>query len=172
MIKSDAKLKKLSEVFRMNNQKLISDAIDLLRDEKPFSGAIGLLAELYNRTTNDEIKSSIEGFLNDIKDQSAVSEVISEISHGWKPETTRMLLASCWQSGLDYSSYSMEIATVFMSADYATAIECLTVIGESAHALSEKQKNEILSYIDTSEQLLKPGMADLALELKSILTTD
>ena len=171
MIKSDAKLKKLSEVFRMNNQKLISDAIDLLRDEKPFTGAIGLLAELYNRTTNDEIKSSIEGFFNDMKDQSAVAEVISEISHGWKPETTRMLVASCWQSGLDYSSYSTQIVSVFISADYATAIECLTVIGESAHALSEKQKNELLSYIDTSEKLLKPGMSDLALELKSILTT-
>lgn len=169
MIKSDAKLKKLSEVFRMNNQKLISDAIDLLRDEQPFTGAIGLLAELYNRTTSHEIRSSIEAFLNDIKDQSAAPEVISEISQGWKPETTRMLVASCWQSGLDYSSYSMEITSVFMSADYATAVECLTVIEESAPALSEKQKHELLDFIDNKKQLLKPEMSGLALELKSIL---
>ncbi len=169
MIKSDAKLKKLSEVFRMNNQKLVSEAIELLRDEQPFTGAIGLLAELYNRTTSQEIKSSIEAFLNDIKDQSAVPEVMAQISHGWKTETTRMLVASCWQSGLDYSSYSMEITGIFMSADYATAVECLTVLGESAHALSEKEKQELLDYIDDKQHLLKPGMTDLALELKSML---
>jgi predicted DNA-binding protein len=171
MIKSDAKLKKLSEVFRKDNQRLISEAIDLLRDEQPFIGAIALLAELYNRTSNDEIKSSIEDFMNDIKDQSAAPEVISQITYGWKQDTTRMLVASCWQSGLDYSVYSMEITSVFMSADYATAVECLTVIEESVHALTTKQKQELLTYIDNKIQLLKPGMTDLALELKSILET-
>jgi hypothetical protein len=169
MIKSDTKLKKLSEVFRMNNQKLISEAIDFLRDEQPFSGAISLLAELYNRTTNHEIMSSVENFMNDIKDQSAAPEVISEINKGWKPETTRMLVASCWQSGLDYSDYSMELASVFIRADYSTAVECLTVIGESAHALSREKKHELLTYIDNNILLLNPGMTDLVLELKSIL---
>lgn len=172
MIKSDAKLKKLSEAFKTNNSKLITEAIELLRDEEPFEGAIRLLAELYNRTNDHEILKSVESFMNDIRDKSSAPEVISEIRHGWKPETTRMLVASCWQSGLDYSPYSVEIAEVFMISDYATALECLTVIEESVHDMSPEHKSEIVALINNKNQLLKTEMINLALELKSILTTN
>jgi hypothetical protein len=172
MIKSDAKLKKLSEALKMNNKKLIPEAIDLLRNEQPFEGAVGLLAELYNRTGEDEIRKSIEGFMNDIKDQATAPEIISEIMHGWNPETTRMLVASCWQSGLDYSSYSMEIAEVFFRSDFATALECFTVMEESVHILNTEQKRALLILIDNKSKLLKPDMTKLAHELKSILSQD
>jgi len=170
MIKSDAKLKKLSEALRTNNKTAISEAIDLLRDEQPFEGAIGLLSKLYNSTSEDEILKSVETFMNDIKDQSAVPEVISEIMHDWKPETTRMLVASCWQSGLDYSNYTREMAEVFFFFFFATALECLTVMEESVHSLKAEQKEELLKFIENKSLLLNPEMKSLALELKSIIS--
>ncbi|MBK9389934.1 MAG: hypothetical protein IPN68_06990 [Bacteroidetes bacterium] len=170
MIKSDAKLKKLHEALRTNNKAAIHEAIDLLRDEQPFEGAIGLLAELYNHTDEHEILKSVEAFMNDIKDQAAAPEVISEIMHDWKPETTRMLVASCWQSGLDYSSYTREIAEVFFSSDFATALECLTVMEESVHTLKSEEKKELLKFIENKSLLLKPEIMSLALELKSIIS--
>ncbi|HUX96288.1 MAG TPA: hypothetical protein VMV47_11215 [Bacteroidales bacterium] len=163
-------MKKLSEVFKMNNGKLITEAIELLRDEQPFEGAIGLLVSLYDRTTEDEILHSIEGFMNDIRDQSAVPEIIAEIRNKWKPETTRMLASSCWQSGLDYSSYTTELTNVFMISDYATAIECLTVIGESAATHSPEKRHKLINLIDNKIELLNTEMKNLALELKSILS--
>ena len=170
MIKSDAKVKKLSEVFRSNNPKIITEAIEMLRDEQPFEGAVGLLAALYDHTSEDEIRKSIESFMNDLKDQSAAPEIIAEIRHGWNPVTTRMLVSSCWQSGLDYASYSLDMAEVFMDSDYGTAIECLTVIEESIHSLSPDKKKEIKNLIDKKSSLLKPDMKNLAIELRSILT--
>ena len=51
-----------------------------------------------------------------------------------------MLVSSCWQSGLNYSEYSTDLAEVFLKGDYVTAIECLTVIEESVNELSKAEK--------------------------------
>jgi hypothetical protein len=151
MIKSDAKLKKLTTVFNNNNRNHITEAIDILRDEEPFEGAIGFLTSIYDGTVEKEIHKAVENFMNDIKDLSAIPEVIEEIRRGWKPETTRMLVSSCWQSGLDYSSYSSDFAETFVKGDYITAIECFTVIEEFAHELTRKKKDEIIKSLEMSK---------------------
>lgn len=170
MIKSDAKLKNLTSVCYDKDKKHITEAIEILRDEQPFEGAIGLLVSLYDRTADDDIKKAVESFLNDLKDQSAAPEVISEIRRGWKPQTTRMLVSSCWQSGLNYSSYSSDLAEVFMNGDYVTAIECLTVIEEFVQEVSRNKKDEILKIIQKNYPSAGSEKNSLTLELISILT--
>ena len=48
-----------------------------------------------------------------IKDQSVSSEIITEIRKPFKQATISMLVASCWQSGLDYSEYSADMVDSF-----------------------------------------------------------
>ncbi|MCK7536379.1 MAG: hypothetical protein MZV63_38065 [Marinilabiliales bacterium] len=61
------------------------------------------------------------------------TEIIAEIQKAMESTTqSAMLVSSCWQSGLDYSDYSADFAKVFLKGDYATSIECITVIEESA----------------------------------------
>ncbi len=69
-----------------------------------------------------------------------VEEVINEIRKPWKSDTISMLVSSCWQSGLNYSDYSLDLAKVFLRGDYVTAVECLTVIEESVHEMSKPDK--------------------------------
>jgi hypothetical protein len=85
--------------------------------------------------------------MNDLKDQAACREVIEEIRKEWKADTISMLVSSCWQSGLDYAEYSMDLANVFLKGDYVTAIECLTVIEENVEELSTEKKAELKSLI-------------------------
>ena len=169
MIKSDAKLKKLTSVFSDKNNKLITEAIELLRNEQPFEGAIGLLVSLYDRTGEDDIRRTIESFLNDLKDQSAAVEVISEIRRGWKPQTVSMLVSSCWQSGLNYSSYSSDLADVFLTGDYVTAVECMTVIEEYIDEVGRNKKDEIIRKIEQSKFTAGKEKTALTLELIAIL---
>jgi hypothetical protein len=169
MLKSEKKLKELISVLRNDNNILISEAIGLLREEQPFEGAIGILTSLYDSSDDKSIRKAIEGFMNDLKDQSVTVEVIIEIRKPWKAMTTSMLVSSCWQSGLDYSEYSADLTEVFLRGDYVTAIECLTVIEESIHKLSNEKKNEILKIIDNSPAGIKHEKTELRLELLSIL---
>jgi hypothetical protein len=169
MIKSEKKIKELADILSKDNNIVIAQAIELLRQEKPIEGAIGLLTAFYNKTDDFSIRKSIAGFMNDLKDQSACKEVIEQIRRKWKSDTISMLVSSCWQSGLNYSEYSLDLIRIFLDGDYVTAIECLTVIEESANDLSESGKNEIIKMLEESPITQITEKQSLTLELISIL---
>jgi len=169
MIKSEKKFKELAALLSKGNNIHASESIGLLREEEPFEGAIGLLTSLYDKTEDYSVKKTIEGFLNDLKDQSACKEIILEIKKPFKQSTLRMLISSCWQSGLNYSDYAHDIAEIFLSGDYATALECLTVIDESVHELSRKKRNELIDFIGRNPLPPANDKGGLTHELISIL---
>ena len=169
MLKAEKKVKGLSVLLSEKNSSQISEAIGLLRDQEPFEGAISLLASFYDRSEDILVKKAIEGFMNDLKDQSVCREIITEIRKPFKQTTISMLVASCWQSGLDYSEYSADMAEVFLRSDYVTALECLTVIEESVHELSPAKRKEILNIIEGYPHLTSNEKTGLTRELISIL---
>jgi len=169
MIRSEKKLKVFAEILKKGNTLLIIEAIELLRLEKPFEGVAGLLTALYDRSDEFTIRKTISGFLNDLKDQSVCAEIIEEIRKKWKADTISMLVSSCWQSGLDYSDYSLDLARIFLKGDYVTAIECLTVIEASVDELSSSRKSEILKILEESPVSEINEKKGLTLELISIL---
>jgi hypothetical protein len=147
MIESEKKISDLVEVLKKDDNLIINEAIESLRQEIPFEGAIGILTAFYDKTIDISIRKTISGFMNDLKDQAACREVIEEIRKEWKPDTISMLISSCWQSGLDYAEYSLDLANVFLKGDYVTAIECLTVIEENVEELSVEKKAELKNLI-------------------------
>jgi hypothetical protein len=169
MIKSDTKVNELSDLLSKGNNNLISGAIELLRDDEPFEGAIGLLTTFYDKSEDNLVRKTIEGFMNDLKDQSASKEVITEIRKPLRQSTISMLVASCWQSGLDYSEYSKDMVDVFLKSDYMTALECLTVIEESAHELSQAKRKELMKIIVEYPEQAENEKKGLTHELISIL---
>jgi len=169
MIRSEKKLKGFAEILKKDNTLLIVEAIELLRLEKPYEGVVGLLTAFYDQSDEFTVRKTISGFLNDLKDQSACEEMIKEIRKKWKADTISMLVSSCWQSGLNYSQYSLDLAKIFLRGDYITAIECLTVIEESVHELSEVRKDEIIKMLAESPVSKITEKRELTLELISIL---
>jgi len=169
MIKSDKKVNELSELLKKDNKIAITEAIETLRQEIPFHGAIALLTSLYNRSNDNEIRKSVADFMNDIKDQAACEEVINEIRKDWKSDTISMLVSSCWQSGLNYSEYSLDLAHVFLKGDYVTAIECLTVIEDTVEDISKERKAEVIKLIEDNPLPRVNEKSTLMLELISIL---
>lgn len=169
MIKSEKKIKELAEILTTKNNLVITDAIEQLRIEIPFEGAICLLTSYYDKTDDSLIKRTISGFLNDLKDQAASEEIIKEIRKTWKPDTISMLVSSCWQSGLNFAEYSADLAKVFLTGDYVTAIECLTVIEENVNELNTEQKNEVIKLIEETPFSTVNEKTTLTHELLTIL---
>jgi hypothetical protein len=150
VIKSEKKSGELAAALKNSNIPVVIEAIKALRVNESFEGAIGLLAAFYDSTDNKSVQKTIEEFFNDIKDQSARPEIIAEIRRKWKGSTTSMLVASCWQSGLRYPDYLSDFAKVFLVGDYATSIECMTVIEELVQLCSRDAKDEIIRLINES----------------------
>jgi hypothetical protein len=107
--------------------------------------------------------------MNDLKDQSACKEVIEEIRKDWKSDTISMLVSSCWQSGLNYSEYSIDLARVFLKGDYVTAIECLTVIEDTVDEVSKEKRAEVIKLIEDNPFSSVNEKTTLMLELITIL---
>lgn len=171
MIRSDRKLKELDQVLTRDSPLRITEAIKVLRSDKPFEGAIGLLISYYDRSENLSIKRLIRDFMNDLKDQSACQEVMDEIKKERKPETMRMLISSCWQSGLNYAAYSSEFAGIFLiTGDYMTALECFTVIESSANNITRRKKDQLIQLIREQSAGGINERTALNLELISVLS--
>lgn len=170
MTTSEKKVRELALKLNNKNTNITLAAIDSLRDQNPFTGAIQLLADLYDTSREIIIKDNIRSFMNDLKESSARAEVIAEINKFHKPDTLAMLASSCWQSGLDYSTWAADLALVFCRSDYVTALECFTILEESALSLSAQKKKEVISILKDNASKGSEEKSLLMNELISILS--
>ncbi|MFN8240188.1 MAG: hypothetical protein U0X39_05475 [Bacteroidales bacterium] len=118
------KLDLFENKFRDKNPAVIIAAIKTLRDESHFPGALRLLAELFDRSDNQLVINTISAFFNDLKEPHTRGEVVSELLKPYKQETIQMLASSCWQSGLDFSDYVPQFASLFVRSTYPVALKC------------------------------------------------
>lgn len=145
------RLEALTTLLKSDKEDIILKTIKELRKEAPFAGALQQLALLYDNATNSKILQQIESFFNDIKETAVREEIIIEIQEEHKPETIRMLVASCWQSRLDYSEYLPLFAKLLLNSNYMTAIECATVISEHCRSLSDDKKSHLRETISAAK---------------------
>lgn len=148
MIKSEKRTRELALTLESKDDMKITLAIEALRNSEPFEGAVHPLAGCYDRNSSQAVRKAIEEFMNDLKDPGLRSEIVAEIRKDHKPDTARMLVSSCWQSGMDYSGFLAEFADIFRNSDYATAIECFTVIEEAAQSAERTDKEKIVSILE------------------------
>lgn len=168
MIKSDKKLRELALLLEKDSPALVSDAIEMLRNEEPFEGAVSLLASCYGKSSSVLVKKAVENFFNDLKNKELRSEIVGEIKKDRDPATKTMLVSSCWQSGLDYTDYVTHFARIFLESDYATALECFTVIEGSIPELNRSEKEKITGLLRDNHQA-DVAKKSLLLELLSLL---
>jgi predicted DNA-binding protein len=168
MMKSDKKLKELALLLGKDNPALIAEAIERLRDEEPFEGAVGLLSSCYDKNSASLVKKAIENFFNDLKDKDLRPEIISEIKKERPGETVLMLVSSCWQSGMDYTDFAGDFAGTFLKGDYGTSLESFTVIEGMIPEMGKAERERIAGLI--RENLDSAGAKKtLCLELISLL---
>jgi predicted DNA-binding protein len=170
MVKSEKRLKELAAILGKNNDEESVRVILSLREEEPFEGAVTLLAEQYDRTSNALLIKTIEAFFNDLRDSSLREEVISEVRKNYNNKTVRMLLSSCWQSGLDYSDWATEITDIFISSDYNLALECLTILEYSAGNITIQTRKKMIKTIRDSMVPHESEKSRLSRELINILS--
>ena len=151
MIEAEKKLSELESKLNSRNKRVVTDSISLLRNEYPFKGAAGLLISLFNTTNDLIIKDLIRNFMNDIKEPEVRFEIVKEMMKNYKPETITMLVSSCWQSGLDYSEFAVDLAEIFIRGDYLTSLECFTVIEESYPNIPDLKRIEIIRLLEENE---------------------
>jgi hypothetical protein len=144
MESSEKNLAELGRVLKSGNRNEIDRKIKSLRSEAPFAGALRMLALYFDSTDDEVLRQTIMRFFNDMKERSARNEVIESLVAVTRQSSKTMLASSCWQSGLDYSEYAVNLAEAFMDGDYETSLECFTVIENCSDSIGEDDIEEII----------------------------
>ncbi|UCH13621.1 MAG: hypothetical protein JSV22_10985 [Bacteroidales bacterium] len=155
--------------------KLYSDnhfvIIEALKEIKE-NGTINIipcLFDLINEKTSDIIKKDILRLICDIKEQSAAPVLIDAISTRNFGEDTACVIATFWQSRLDFSSYLPTFIKIFIKEDYQTAIEAFTVIEESVSKISNKMQQECISILNSAADSITQEKKPLYRELVKVI---
>jgi len=172
MEKKDTRIKKLRQTMESLDRISIIDLISSMRKEKPFYGLLSLLAEIHAETQDEGIMAEIETFFNDLKDQSVAGEVIGIIDHTSNNSTRNALLASCWQSGIDYSGFIEYFVSWAIAGEYPATLECFTIIEQSAFSIPPTIRHSEAERIISVMESVSSDKALLMSEIIKILQYD
>jgi ABC-type multidrug transport system ATPase subunit len=85
---------------------------------------IPVIAELLHTTENIEIKNSIVKIFSELKQTAAVPVMVETIKNKKFENELELIVRSCWENGLDYSTYILDFAELLNNtANYMTAFE-------------------------------------------------
>ncbi len=133
--------------LRSGNGKLIIEAISKVRKR----GSITILSEIFElmRITEDnEVKEACINLLNDLKKKDVIPIILDAINDKNYLAIRKDLLASCWQSRLDYHEHTEIFIDIAINGDYANALEAITVIEECIGQLEDITKTAYLEKLN------------------------
>lgn len=106
--------------------------------------AIEPLVQVLSLSSSEALKNEIIDLLNTIKSTKVPAEIIKCLNNSDYQNSHQLLLASIWNTGLDYNKYMGEIASATIAGDFMHAMECITILENLEGDLNEDEIMEAL----------------------------
>jgi len=140
--------------LQSNDEKVALKAIDKLKKSGDATFIPEILTALKD-TSEVGIENALSQMLFDLKDKSAVEELIEQLSNPVFFDVRVIMLSACWQTGFDLSHRLPEFVTVASTGNYMECLEVLTVV-ENWEAIDDQEmlENETLrlrAYVNESD---------------------
>lgn len=126
--------KQLAKNLGSGSRKVVLDTLKKIRQE----GQAAILPEVFAlmaREKDEEILQACASLLNDLKSEEAPALLAEAISNPAYRHIHRLLVAACWQNGLNYGPYAEVFLKVALEGDLETSIEAFTVLEEAVGEL-------------------------------------
>jgi hypothetical protein len=125
--------------------------------------------ELLNSEKNIEITSAIIELLNDLKIQAGTLEIIKAIENNKYKSIQKILLVSCWHSGLNYTEHLNFFVDLFVSGNFEIAFEAFTIIENMEGGVNQEIIEPLIERLKSGVSNLTKEKADLLAELVQVL---
>ena len=110
------------------------------KEKEKDSVSKGLLALLNSKTTGEK-----DIALSLLKKENAAALLIEAINASKSSKNKALLVAACWESGLDFKKYLDLFANLVHHEDLFVSMEAITVISENLTGLEEKQSEKLIA---------------------------
>jgi len=171
MGEENKKNKELVIKLHSDDNHLIVEALKEIK-ESGTANIIPHLFDLINENTSDIIKKDIFQLICDIKEQSAAPVLIDAIITRNFGEDTSRVIATFWQSRLDFSNYLPAFIRIFIKEDYQTALEAFTVVEDSVPNIGRKIQQECLDILKSAGKSITSEKRPLYDELIKVISGD
>jgi hypothetical protein len=142
--------------------------LDIIRKDG-FAQYLPILADLYRRSTSDEVKDKISAIFQDIKDSDGIPIIIDLLCNTSHSELKSMLLTACWSSSLDFSSYLDAFIDVAMEGEYMQVFEVLTVVENFEYNPPKESIESSIKRVQTAMIEMKDVKIEMLEQLNSVL---
>ena len=166
--KADNRFKNIIKDLNSVIEKDILTAIKQLRKHGK-AEAIPHLINLYKKTENKEIKDHLTSFLYDLKDQSAVEEIIKAIEIESDSNNKVFLLSILWQSALDSSEHLNFLVNQAINGNYLICIEVLTIIDNFDGTFQEDEITDAEFDLNDAIEIADESKKEILITIKSAL---
>ena len=127
------------------------------------------LIELLNNHESEEVRNEVVLILSELKDPACAPIMVNCLGNNPQRKYLSNVIASCWESGLDYSAHLNTFATLFIDGDYQIALESFTVIEENIWRADKGKIENCCSFLKEKEATIKQELKPLCTELIRIL---
>lgn len=104
------------------------------------------LEDLIELLTAEE-REKKEVALKMLKEEKAQQFLLDAIHNADNEEHLSVLVAACWESGLDFTPYFSEFISLIVECNYMTAIEAFTVIENIEGKLDERSLGDAINLL-------------------------
>lgn len=153
-------LPELRQKLYSDQNAVVSSTLELIRQEG-LTELLPEVIELIDRSKSDNIKNKAIALLNDVKDPQACRLFVEVIQNSSDKQMRIILIAACWQSGLDFSDHLQFFVDLVSTSDYPTAIEAFSVIehctenvAKATRQAESKRLKEIFFQVSAEKQTL------------------
>ena len=94
---------------------------------------IPLIFELLNSNPEEKIVDEIKKLLETVKDKETVPSFIDAIEDEKYKPVQSIILATCWQNGLDFSNYLPLFVDIVINEAWESSFEAFTIIDNMSH---------------------------------------
>ncbi len=159
------------ERIRSGKESLVIPTINNLRNRVQSAMYIPEIIHLLYKTKNDVIRRELSLFLADMKDASGIPYIIEALNDKQYQKIWHEIIATCWQSGLNFSGYLETFVDIFLEEDYLTALEAFSVIEQSIIYLEESRIQHYRNYLVSNLEGVKEEKKPLVTELINIMSS-
>lgn len=145
-------LSKLRELKVSGNDKILPYILDLLETNH-----------------SEDIIQEVLNIIRDLRDQKCAPIIIEYINNNKVGDHIGDVLASCWQSRIDYHAHLNTFANCFIQGDYQTSLEAFTVIEEMLWKSTEEQIQSCRKVLDNNITAISEEKKPLFMELIKVL---
>ena len=129
------------------------------------------LFRLLQPSTHEAVRKSIIMLAGEIKVQDAAPVIVDALEHTDMGIDFSQMVAACWQSSLDFSSYIPVFIKIFVEGDYQTAIEAFSVVEESMINASDAMQKKCIKILDDLAEEVSQEKYPLFRELVKVVST-